>query len=96
MQTIRNFRLGRLYGDIIYALAWIYRPAWLLKQIPVRKLIPSAGETDRKRYNLERRIYRGVLMLQAKGEPLTRRDYQYYKLIAEKYGWPYIKELYDD
>ena len=91
-----HFSWQRLCGDIAYLVAWVYRPAWLLRLIPVRRLIPTATETDRMRYTLERKIYRGVLMLQGVGAPLSRRDYQYYKLIAEKYHWPYIKELYED
>jgi hypothetical protein len=36
------------------------------------------------------------LRVQRLGIDLSRREYHYYRLIAEKYQWPYIKELYED
>jgi hypothetical protein len=91
MQTLKNF-----YGYLVYYLCWISRSQWLLTQIPVERLVLPVQSTPRISYDLERRVYRASLRVQRLGIDLSRREYHYYRLIAEKYKWPYIKELYED
>jgi hypothetical protein len=47
------------------------------------------------RYHLERRNYRLAHSLEIRGDTLEPRIHTQYILIAQKYGWPYIKETYD-
>ena len=91
MQQIKN-----VYGLLLYYICWVIKSPWLLAQIPVERLILPTQKTPRISYDLERRVYRASLRIQRMGMDLSHREYSYYRLIAEKYQWPYIKELYDD
>ena len=83
----------------------LYWPVWTISYITgwskITRLfspeqIVSNMPNNKLNYLLERRVYRQTKRLIREGNSLDERSYYIYKLIAIKYGWPYVKEAYDD
>ncbi len=89
-------KLAKLYDRAITGLCWVIPSAWLRARIPVSELIRPLNRTPRLFYEKERQVYRLTYFLVRKGTPIDRRAYHIHKAIAQKYGWPYVKEVYDD
>lgn len=68
----------------------------LMRLVPVRQFIVPPHRTDRRTYFSERRFYRFMHFLAKQDFPFSKRNYYMHKAIANKYGWPYIKETYDN
>lgn len=78
-----------------YLLLIFRRSPWPV-HVPPHILVLKAERTDREDYRRERNMYRKLHYFVRKGEILNKTHYYYYSLIAKKYGWPYIKETYDN
>ena len=74
----------------------ITRLPFLVRMLSPEQIITPRHKSNRYFYVRERGIYRITHSMVKMGHPLKQRDYYFYKLIAEKYGWPYIKEPYDN
>lgn len=64
--------------------------------LPVEKLNRPVDKTSRIYFEAERMNFRLAKRLVEYNVPLRKRDYYLYKQTAQKYGWPYIKEVYDN
>lgn len=85
-----------IYAVTTFYLAHVVPTKWMRRLIPAERLMVSINDTTREHYLLERKTYRLAFGLQNRGIEVPRRPYQQYKLIAQKYNLPYIRELYDD
>lgn len=95
MQKTNSF-LKSFYGRAIIWFCYVSRSAWLRSKIPVEHLIRPVDKTGRNYYAMERCIYRLTMHLVRRGDLIDKRSYFIYSRVAIKYGWPYIKETYDN
>jgi hypothetical protein len=90
-------RLVILWSNILNLLARIpffYRLK-ILRLVPSRYLIRQPDSTNRQIFRLERKLFRMMRSMSNEGYELDKRSYAMQKAIGKKYGWRYIKELYD-
>lgn len=85
----------RTYKTIVQAAFLITRRVYYPFPFAPQDMIKPIRKTDKEHYGLERKNYRLARHIVMSGQPLYKRDYYLYSLIAKKYNWPYIKETYD-
>lgn len=99
MNSAWHIYLERLLADLLRALSRIPGTdnTKLARLMPARQLgkVPFRV-TNRDVFRKERYIYRLSRRFIGEGMDIDRRSYYIYRNIALKYGWPYIKELYDN
>jgi hypothetical protein len=86
-----------IYFIFIYLLFLCTRQRWLSVLIPVWLWRVPPALTSRSTYNDEKLSYRLYHQMSNDGWiRLKRPYYYYYRYIARKYNWPYIKESFDN
>lgn len=89
----------KTYQKVLYWPVWVitYLTGWSkLTRLWAPEQMVLKAPKSKLNYSLERKIYKQSKHYIQEGHTLTKRDYYTYKIIAQKYGWPYVKEGYDD
>lgn len=87
-----------LWSKFIYTLCYFppMQRLGLMQLVQPRYLIGPPHKTTRRKYSSERNLYRLIHSFAKQELPVSKYNYYTYKTIANKYGWPYIREVYDD
>jgi hypothetical protein len=67
---------------------------WPLRA-PKYRHVKAKSRTKKEDYLIEKWYYRIAHEMEMNGLDVNKAGYYHYKTIAQKYHWPYVKELYD-
>ncbi len=86
----------QLYLTVTGLVLLVFRHCPWPVRVPKYKWVKDKNFTTKYDYRFERYMYKMCHEIELDSQELKKSYYYLYRTIALKYGWPYIKEIYDD
>jgi hypothetical protein len=74
----------------------IFRRTFWPVHVPSYKWTKPVNRTTKEEYKIDHSLYRSMHSSVMGGEQFQKTYYYYYRALAKKYDWPYVKEVYDN